>query len=72
MLTHHRAATVREILESEFFPGHGKSGNFVDGQGNLESQGVSGNLKMNTRNYCNLQTIYTYSVQGERMYFLVR
>ena len=32
-----RVATVREkYLENEIFPGQGKSGNFVDGQGNLE------------------------------------
>ena len=45
----HRVATVREkYLENEIFS---RSGNFVDGQGNLERTGKvrekSGNLKIN-------------------------
>ena len=47
-----RVATVREnIWKMEFFPGQGKSGNLVDGLGNLERtwkvREKSGNLKIN-------------------------
>ena len=31
-----RVAAGKKILENEFFTRSGKSGNFVDGQGNLE------------------------------------
>ena len=42
MLTHHRAATVREILESEFFPGHGKVRKFCGWAGKF---GKSGSIR---------------------------
>ena len=57
----------------KFFPGQGKSGNFVDGQGNLERtwkvRVKSGNLKING---CGRQTSesFIYSFQeGKRCTF---
>ena len=55
-------------MEKDFFPGQGKSGNFVDGQGNLERTWIvkekSGNLKINSF------TKFIYSVQeGKRCTF---
>ena len=50
-----------------------KSGNVVDGQGNLERtwkvREKSGNLKIN--GYGSLQKLYLFFSKGERMYFLI-
>ena len=59
----------------KFFPGQGKSGNFVDGQGNLERTGKvrkkSGNMKIMAM-IGSLQKIYSFCPRGERVYFLMR
>ena len=67
-----RVAMVREkCLENEIFS---KSGNFVDGQGNLERtwkfREKSENLKINS--YGSLQKIYLFCSKGKMMYFLMR
>ena len=73
----HRVATVREkYLENEiFFQVREKSGNFVDGQGNLERtwkiREKSGNLKINGYGRQSSE-IYLFSSRGERMYMLMR
>ena len=57
-----------------FFQVREKSGNFVDGQGNLERtwevREKLGNLKINA--YGSLQKIYLFCLKGERIYFLIR
>ena len=67
-----RVATVRgKCLENDIFSW---SGNFVDGQGNLERtwkvRELSGNLKIN--GHGSPQKIYLFCSKGERMYFLMR
>ena len=75
-LTSFRVAIFREkCLEYDFvFQVREKSGNYVDGQGNLErtwkDREKSGNLKINS--YYSLQKIYLFCSKGEPMYFLVR
>ena len=69
-----RVATVREkCLENEIFS---KSGNFVDGQGNLERfwkvREKSEHLKINSCGMLSLPKIYLFCSKGERMYFLMR
>ena len=58
----------------QFFQVREKSGNFVDGQGNLEStwkvRKKSGNLKIN--GYGSPQKFVLFCSKGERMYFLMR
>ena len=63
----YRVATVREkCLENDFFQVGEKSGNFVDGQGNLERtwkvREKSGNLKINS--YGSLQKIFVQKGKG--------
>ena len=66
-----------KYLENEiFFQVREQSGDFVEGQGNLERtwkvREKSGNLKIN--GYGSLQKIYLLCLRGERMYmyFLMR
>ena len=64
-----RVATVRKkYLENDIFS---RSGNFMNGQGNLEGLGKSGNLKKKN-GYGSPQKIYLFCSKGERMYFLMR
>ena len=63
------------IWKMKFFPGQGKSGNFVNGQGNFERtwkiREKSGNFKINGYGRQSPK-IYLFSSVGERMYFLLR
>ena len=71
-LPYNRVATVREkYLGNETFS---RSGNFVDGQGNLERpwkvREKSGNLKING---CGKQTSENlFCSRGKKMFFLMR
>ena len=61
---------VREkLLDNYFFPGQGKLGTFVDGQGNLERtwkvREKSGKLKINA--YCGLQKLYLFCSSGKNI-----
>ena len=71
-----RVATVtwKNVWKINFFQVRKKSGNFVDGQGNLErtwkDREKSGNLKITS--YGSLQKIYLFCSKAERVYFLMR
>ena len=64
----------KNVWKMKLFPGQGKSGNFVDGQGNLERpwkvREKSGNLKING---CGKQTSENlFRSRGKKTYFLMR
>ena len=58
-----------------FFPGQGKSGSFVDGQGNIERtwkiRGKLRNLKINGYGRLTLENLFILFKKG-KMYFLMR
>ena len=62
----------KNIWKMKFFPGPGKSGNFVNGQGNLERtwkvRETSGNLKKNGNGRQSSKNLFCS--RGETLYFL--
>ena len=77
MVPCYKVATVREkYLENEFFfQAREKSGNFVDGQGNLEKtlkiREKSGNLKINGYGRQTSENLFIL-FKREKMYFFMR
>ena len=65
----------KNIWNLKFFQGREKSGNFVDGQGNLERAWKvgekSGNLKINGYGRQSSENLFNCS-RGERIYILMR
>ena len=58
----------KNIWKMKFFPGQGKSGSFVDGQGNLEMtwkvREKSGNLKINGYGRQSLENLFILFKRG--------